>query len=119
MPDAQRKGAGSKSPMKGRKALTEKEKQREKRKVEQRKREGQRSAGSVTQKMETALKKKVDPKALLREKQAREAITQFIKNDILGYCITAAICYGESLDCLLYTSPSPRDQRGSRMPSSA
>ena len=23
------------------------------------------------------------------------------------------------LDCLLYTSPSPRDQRGSRMPSSA
>ena len=27
---------------------------------------------------------------------------------------------GEDLkDCLLYTSPSPRDQRGSRMPSSA
>ena len=25
----------------------------------------------------------------------------------------------EFLDCLLYTSPSPRDQRGSRMPSSA
>ena len=25
----------------------------------------------------------------------------------------------ESDDCLLYTSPSPRDQRGSRMPSSA
>ena len=24
-----------------------------------------------------------------------------------------------SFDCLLYTSPSPRDQRGSRMPSSA
>ena len=23
------------------------------------------------------------------------------------------------IDCLLYTSPSPRDQRGSRMPSSA
>ena len=27
-------------------------------------------------------------------------------------------CYGCSV-CLLYTSPSPRDQRGSRMPSSA
>eukprot|EP00829_Urostomides_striatus_P005452 TRINITY_DN16082_c0_g1_i1.p2 TRINITY_DN16082_c0_g1~~TRINITY_DN16082_c0_g1_i1.p2 ORF type:complete len:118 (+),score=45.18 TRINITY_DN16082_c0_g1_i1:40-354(+) len=27
--------------------------------------------------------------------------------------------FGESYDCLLYTSPSPRDQRGSRMPSSA
>ena len=26
---------------------------------------------------------------------------------------------GESKTCLLYTSPSPRDQRGSRMPSSA
>ena len=26
---------------------------------------------------------------------------------------------GLGLDCLLYTSPSPRDQRGSRMPSSA
>ena len=25
----------------------------------------------------------------------------------------------EQMDCLLYTSPSPRDQRGSRMPSSA
>ena len=25
----------------------------------------------------------------------------------------------ETLGCLLYTSPSPRDQRGSRMPSSA
>ena len=26
---------------------------------------------------------------------------------------------GENENCLLYTSPSPRDQRGSRMPSSA
>ena len=25
----------------------------------------------------------------------------------------------KAADCLLYTSPSPRDQRGSRMPSSA
>ena len=27
--------------------------------------------------------------------------------------------FGEVFACLLYTSPSPRDQRGSRMPSSA
>ena len=27
--------------------------------------------------------------------------------------------YGRAKACLLYTSPSPRDQRGSRMPSSA
>ena len=26
---------------------------------------------------------------------------------------------GNNKNCLLYTSPSPRDQRGSRMPSSA
>ena len=26
---------------------------------------------------------------------------------------------GRKITCLLYTSPSPRDQRGSRMPSSA
>ena len=29
------------------------------------------------------------------------------------------IALGARRDCLLYTSPSPRDQRGSRMPSSA
>ena len=30
-----------------------------------------------------------------------------------------AVAPGVVLHCLLYTSPSPRDQRGSRMPSSA
>ena len=29
------------------------------------------------------------------------------------------LCEGDRRACLLYTSPSPRDQRGSRMPSSA
>ena len=29
------------------------------------------------------------------------------------------IQFTKEIDCLLYTSPSPRDQRGSRMPSSA
>ena len=31
----------------------------------------------------------------------------------------ALINMAKSISCLLYTSPSPRDQRGSRMPSSA
>ena len=31
----------------------------------------------------------------------------------------AGLVEGASKGCLLYTSPSPRDQRGSRMPSSA
>ena len=35
--------------------------------------------------------------------------------DTVGLSRTAALIE----DCLLYTSPSPRDQRGSRMPSSA
>ena len=33
--------------------------------------------------------------------------------------VKLARLYGRSIFCLLYTSPSPRDQRGSRMPSSA
>ena len=40
-----------------------------------------------------------------------------------GYEVDLAGSPGDALalvaDCLLYTSPSPRDQRGSRMPSSA
>ena len=44
--------------------------------------------------------------------------------DDLGYgdlsCYNPEAAYRTpNLDCLLYTSPSPRDQRGSRMPSSA
>ena len=34
------------------------------------------------------------------------------------YIYELAVIY-RFLSCLLYTSPSPRDQRGSRMPSSA
>ena len=34
--------------------------------------------------------------------------------------ISSIVAYGNTAEgCLLYTSPSPRDQRGSRMPSSA
>ena len=36
----------------------------------------------------------------------------------LPLCLPRPIL-GLGNDCLLYTSPSPRDQRGSRMPSSA
>ena len=37
----------------------------------------------------------------------------------LGNVIVPNECYGEIIDCLLYTSPSPRDGLLSRMPSSA
>ena len=37
----------------------------------------------------------------------------------IGASIQGGVLSGDVKDCLLYTSPSPRDQRGSRMPSSA
>ena len=45
-----------------------------------------------------------------------------VSNDFDGPVQISAISVNSNLDiqlCLLYTSPSPRDQRGSRMPSSA
>ena len=38
---------------------------------------------------------------------------------IAGTAGHAFVTIGNGHSCLLYTSPSPRDQRGSRMPSSA
>ena len=45
-----------------------------------------------------------------------------VNADIQGYQVALGSKKGTAtmyLSCLLYTSPSPRDQRGSRMPSSA
>ena len=39
--------------------------------------------------------------------------------DVMAKTIKLAKQRGVGIGCLLYTSPSPRDQRGSRMPSSA
>ena len=44
------------------------------------------------------------------------------KGDVYEYMLgklSVAKVAGQFRTCLLYTSPSPRDQRGSRMPSSA
>ena len=40
-------------------------------------------------------------------------------NDWVGFLGGHPDAVTPHMDCLLYTSPSPRDQRGSRMPSSA
>ena len=51
---------------------------------------------------------------------------EFIENSLSNYYLPFAVAPNflindklYLLPCLLYTSPSPRDQRGSRMPSSA
>ena len=41
------------------------------------------------------------------------------KGDCKANCPPNCACYGHINSCLLYTSPSPRDMRRSRMPSSA
>ena len=46
-------------------------------------------------------------------------IQQFGTKHSLNISVCAGICLWHLSRCLLYTSPSPRDQRGSRMPSSA
>ena len=51
-----------------------------------------------------------------RYKRFQKTISQFNSEDVFEMFINS---YAELYDCLLYTSPSPRDQRGSRMPSSA
>ena len=42
-----------------------------------------------------------------------------VRFDLTPHGFHAMVLTGRSSTCLLYTSPSPRDQRGSRMPSSA
>ena len=44
-----------------------------------------------------------------------------VENGVAGYSKTLEAAQKDQrvMGCLLYTSPSPRDQRGSRMPASA
>ena len=48
-----------------------------------------------------------------------KAYLSSIKIATISTVLTLIIGYAIAYSCLLYTSPSPRDQRGSRMPSSA
>ena len=57
--------------------------------------------------------------------QVKETVEKIAKNNKIDILINSAGITGPTAElwnynnCLLYTSPSPRDQRGSRMPSSA
>ena len=67
----------------------------------------------------------IDPKGAVIENVAAQdyaGLPHFIGTDIAedGSAVLSAIsAYPDLANCLLYTSPSPRDQRGARMPSSA
>ena len=50
---------------------------------------------------------------------AKEFITPLTLQAVSGNEIHDSLLDVKAESCLLYTSPSPRDQRGSRMPSSA
>ena len=43
----------------------------------------------------------------------------FLRVQIVWLVVLYVVIFATGVACLLYTSPSPRDQRGSRMPSSA
>ena len=51
--------------------------------------------------------------------QIREQLHKSGKNEVVIFVHGFNNAFEDAMYCLLYTSPSPRDQRGSRMPSSA
>ena len=48
-----------------------------------------------------------------------DASIQELHSSEIGPPVVSGNYFSLAMNCLLYTSPSPRDQRGSRMPSSA
>ena len=61
----------------------------------------------------------LESKPISSANQVKEALQEFINNFSFEGDAVFNGCFGHTNFCLLYTSPSPRDQRGSRMPSSA
>ena len=62
--------------------------------------------------------------ALLDEWKNREKSSQIILREAIGQVVSVPETFAfpispQSISCLLYTSPSPRDRQKSRMPSSA
>ena len=55
----------------------------------------------------------------LLERQTKEFINDPFYNTITDYTVNVSKLFDWYKNCLLYTSPSPRDKRQSRMPSSA
>ena len=68
---------------------------------------------------EAARAKEEMRKRMLRERQAQEEAYSRVNRLKIMNQWRKLMRLVKVEDCLLYTSPSPRDQRGSRMPSSA
>ena len=60
-------------------------------------------------------------RAIIDRKALGIDVVIFVMVGLSGHLRKDALAFEAAMDkaCLLYTSPSPRDQRGSRMPSSA
>ena len=56
---------------------------------------------------------------LVGEMRDQETASMGIQASLTGHLVFSTLHTNDAPTCLLYTSPSPRDQRGSRMPSSA
>ena len=86
--------------------------------LERKIREVETQIGPLVQEYETKGKELEARRMALSEEALKEKVLdlQSLENRIKGMQTEAQ---GKMEICLLYTSPSPRDQRGSRMPSSA
>ena len=57
---------------------------------------------------------------IMQGKLLRQTLDKFMKSPVAQEArVQVVLPNGEFYDCLLYTSPSPRDRQKSRMPSSA
>ena len=66
-----------------------------------------------------ARKKAKEKKVELSRAISQQALEPRLLLDAAAYSTLAEAASDVNYDCLLYTSPSPRDKRQSRMPSSA
>ena len=55
----------------------------------------------------------------VRQQHPQEVLARILALEIKKWLTMGRSVFDRKTGCLLYTSPSPRDQRGSRMPSSA
>ena len=83
------------------------------------------SPADITRRVEMAIEHKNIERRLLRQQQSLRDFADVLVHDLRAPLrsikgpIEMLVNGDAPLTCLLYTSPSPRDQRGSRMPSSA